>query len=149
MGALLLAVALSVAACSSNSRVPLKQLPVQLGRAPPATPTPPPTATAVPPPQCNKPATQVSGLKQDKGPGPDTQVLAGEVKSNCAVAVDVTLYLRWLDGPESQAGPRAFAVLQRVQPGEVRQFSEEVVAARGATRADVSADVQTAAGRRR
>jgi hypothetical protein len=55
-----------------------------------------------------------------------------------------------LDGPDRQDGPRAFATLRRVQPGEVRPFSEVVSGGRGATKPELSASAARAViGRRR
>lgn len=88
-------------------------------------------------------------LKQEAGTSPDSLVVTGGAKSGCSVPVDITLSLRWLDGPERQTGERAFAVLARVQPGETRPFSEVVSGGRGGTRVVVSGDAAAAPARRR
>ena len=75
--------------------------------------------------------------------------MSGQLKSNCTVAVDVTLFAKWLDGPEAAEDARAFTTVRRVQPGEVRPFSEVVPAQRGASKVDLSADVATSVLARR
>ena len=136
---------MGLAACSNSGKAPLRQLPVQLGRAAPPTPTPFPTATLVPPPACATPAVDVLQWVEEKGPSPDAHVMVGQVKSNCTVEVDVTLAVQWLDGPERTDGPRAFATLRRVQPGETRSFNEVAAGGKGSSRAELSAVAGNAA----
>ncbi len=123
---------------------------MQLGHAPPPSPTPFPTATPIPPPSCATPAVDVLQWAEEKGTSPETHLLVGQVRSNCSVVVDVTLMIQWLDGPERTDGPRAFATLRRVQPGETRPFSELVAGGKGATKAQLTADAgNSLVGRRR
>lgn len=75
--------------------------------------------------------------------------VSGTVQTNCTVAVDVTLSVTWLDGPDVPEGARAFVTVRHVQPGELRQFAEVVPAARGATRLHLSADVASSGLTRR
>jgi hypothetical protein len=142
---------LGLAGCGGgSSRAPLRQLPVQLGRAAPATPTPPPTATPIAPPPCSTPVAEFSNVRLERGPSPETHLITGQVKSGCSVAVDLTLGARWLDGADRQDGARAFATLRRLQPGESRPFSEVVSGGRGATRPELSATAaHSVLGRRR
>jgi hypothetical protein len=103
----------------------------------------------VPPPQCGNPVAEITGVTQSKGPSTETHLVSGQLKSNCSVAVDLTLNVQWVDGPDAGEDPRAFATIRRVLPGEVRPFSEVVAGARGATRFVLSAAATNATASRR
>jgi hypothetical protein len=139
---------LALAGCG-RGRGGTRELPVQLGRPPPPTPTPRPTPQPAPTPDCTAPAAEVLSYNLEGSASADSRTIAGQIKTACQAPVDVTVSVRWLDGPDRLEGPRAFAILRRVQPGETRPFREVAPGGRGATRAEVSANVDPTRLRRR
>jgi hypothetical protein len=136
-------------ACGRGRGGSTRELPVQLGRAPVPTSTPYPTALAVPTPDCPIPPAQVVSFALEGSANADSRTIAGQVKADCYLPVDVTVSVRWLDGADRVSSPRAFAILRRVQPGETRAFREVAPGGRGATRAEVTAGVDASRTRRR
>jgi hypothetical protein len=78
------------------------------------------------------------------------RMITGQVRSNCAVIVDVTVGVRWADGAYRGGDPVRFVTLRRVQPNEVRAFSAQAIGGLGATRAEFTFEVdESVSGRRR
>jgi hypothetical protein len=136
-------------ACGRGGGGSVRELPVQLGRAPVPTNTPHPTALPVPTPDCPVPAAQVVSYSLEGTANADARTIAGQIKTGCHLPVDVTLSVRWLDGVDRLDAPRAFAIVRRVQPGETRSFREVAPGGRGATRAELTAGVDVSRTRRR
>jgi hypothetical protein len=137
-----------VAACSGGPRGRVQELPVQLGREPPPTATPRPLPQPTPTPDCTDPPVQIVGYTLEGPASADSRTIVGQLKTTCQAPVDVTLSARWLDGSGAVRAARAFVTLRRVQPGEVRPFREVAHGGRGATRVELSADVQRSRIRR-
>jgi hypothetical protein len=138
-------VVVATACYPRNTR--LQELPVQMGRHRP-TPTVPPTPAPAEPHRCRDTGAAVVSYNLDGATASDIRQISGQIKSSCQEAIDVTLNIRWVDGVESIRQPRAFATIARLQPGEVRQFRETATGGRGATRAELSVDVDQVRTRR-
>jgi hypothetical protein len=135
--------------CGRGKSGNLREMPVQLGRAPPPTNTPFPTPRPSPTPDCPVPPAEIISYTLEGPANADSRTIAGQLKTGCQLPVDVTLAVRWLDGSEKLDSPRAFATIRRVQPGETRVFREVAPGGRGATRAELSAEVDISRVRRR
>lgn len=128
----------------------MRELPIQLGARPRATWTPLPTAAPTAEPDCDEPPVSVIAFALQGSATAPSRTISGQVKTTCTVQTDVTLFVKWLDGSDRGESPMAFATLRRVQPGEVRAFSETAAGGRGGTRAQITGEVDvTRFGRRR
>jgi hypothetical protein len=139
----------ALGACSRGRGGNLREVPVQLGRAPVPTNTPNPTPLPSPTPDCPVPPAQVVSYSLEGSANADSRTIAGQIRTGCQLPVDVTISVKWLDGANRVEAPRAFATIRRVQPGETRLFREVAPGGRGATRAELSAEVDAGRTRRR
>jgi hypothetical protein len=139
----------ALGACGRGKGGNLRELPVQLGRAAPPTHTPFPTPQPTPTPDCAVPPAEIVSYSLEGTPNADSRTIVGQIKTGCQLTVDVTILVRWLDGVDRLEAPRAFATIRRVQPGETRPFREVAPGGRGATRAELSAEVDISPTRRR
>jgi hypothetical protein len=143
----LVPVGAAVGGCGRGGGGSLRELPVQLGRGPAPTSTPHATAEPVATPDCPVPPVQVVSYSLEGTANANSRTIVGQIKTGCYLPVDVTVSVKWLDGSDSLAAPRAFAILRRMQPGETRSFREVAPGGRGATRAELTAGVTRTRGR--